>query len=179
MIRINLLPVKKAKKKKKLPRAVVLTVLVLLLSIVTMSYLWYYQHSENKRLDNDIQRTNAELSKLVDVAKLVDKFEKDKKELDRKIDIIVKLHQGQQRPVRLLEVINRALPEDIWLSNITTSDVNVKISGYALTTVGVSHFMTRLKESPYFKNVDLVESAATTFERSTVYRFDLNCVLSS
>lgn len=179
MIRINLLPVKKVKKKKRVPSTMVLMVLVLILAVGAMAYFYYYQISTSKQLTRDIDAANAELTKLAEVAKKVEKFEKDKKEIDRKLEIMANLKAGQQRPVRLMDIISRALPEDLWLASITTSDVNVKISGYALTNTGVSVFMTKLKDSPYFKSVDLVESAATTFERSTVYRFDLNCVLKS
>ena len=179
MIRINLLPAKKVKKKKKAPRIIVIWIFAMVLSVGGIAFLYISQRSDIKRLDRETQTTQAELERLKDVDKLVKQFENDKKELDRKITVISSLSASQKRPVRLLYVINRALPEDIWLSGVTTSDVNVKISGYALTNTGVAQFMTRLKDNPEFKSVDLVESAATIFERSTVYRFDLNCVLKS
>lgn len=179
MIRINLLPVKKVKKKKKLPATLVLMVLVLFLALGAMAYLYVAQRSEISRLDRDVKKANEELVQLAEVSKQVEKFERDKKEMDRKLDIIAKLSADQHRPVRLMDAISRSLPEDIWLSNITTSDVNIKISGYAMTSVGVSNFMTRLKDTPYFQSVDLVESSATVYDRSTVYRFDLTCVLKS
>lgn len=179
MIRINLLPTKKVKKRKKTPPLLVLAVFLLFLAMGGIGYAYYWQTSKIKRLDGEIIKADNELKRLEDISKLVAQYEKDKKELARKIEIISKLSTGQKRPVHLMDTISRAMPEDIWLSNITTSDTNLKISGYALSSVGVSHFMTRLKDSPYFQNVDLVESSATTYERSTVYRFELTCVLKS
>ncbi len=172
MIRINLLPrdqrVRRAPVRTTRILAAVCTVIVLL----AMVYGWYWLNGEVGRLQTAIQQTQAELKRYEELAKQVDKFRAEKKRLEEKIQVIETLVAAQAGPVRLIDEVSRALPDEVWLTAFNRTGKRLEMSGIAYSNFNVAALMTNLgKASDVISNVDLVVSEKTTVEQVPVERF--------
>ncbi|WKZ57928.1 MAG: PilN domain-containing protein [Bdellovibrionota bacterium] len=86
-------------------------------------------------------------------------LEKRKLELDEKLGVIAKLKLSKKGPVRVLDEINVAIPEKVWINDMKEVKGQLSISGIALDNPSIVEFMKNLERSPYFLEVNLKETA--------------------
>jgi type IV pilus assembly protein PilN len=142
--------------------------------LLAMAYGWYWLNGEVGRLESTIKQTQAELKRYEDLAKQVDKYRAEKKRLEEKIQVIETLVAAQAGPVRLLDEISKALPNEVWLTSINRTGKRLEISGIAFSNFNVAGVMTNLgKASDVISNVDLVVSEKTQVEQVPVERFTI------
>jgi type IV pilus assembly protein PilN len=174
MIRINLLP-----KEQRIRRAPVNTTRILaavgaVIVLLAMAYGWYWLNGEVGRLETAIQETRADLKRFEELAKQVDKYRAEKKRLEEKIQVIGTLLAAQAGPVRLIDELSKALPNEVWLTAFTRTGKRLEISGVAFSNFNVATLMTNLgKVSEIISNVDLVVSEKSTVEQVPVERFTI------
>ena len=179
MIKINLLP------RDGRPRGPVnVNVNILFVSIgvlavlAGMGYGWYWLDDQVVRLDANIKQAEADLKRYEELAKQVDRFQAEKKRLEEKIKVIASLMLAQTGPVRLLDEVSKALPNEVWLTSFTRSGKKMDIQGIAFSNVRVADFMTNLSgASSLISSVDLVESQKATVEQVPVERFSITVEL--
>ena len=179
MIKINLLP---RDGRPRGPVNVNTTILfasvVALVVLAGMGYGWYWLSDQVGRLEANITQTEADLKRYEELAKQVDNFQGDKKRLEEKIKIIASLMLAQTGPVRLLDELSKALPNEVWLTSFARSGKKMDIQGIAFSNVKVADFMTNLSGvSSLISTVDLVESAQATVEQVPVERFSITVEL--
>jgi type IV pilus assembly protein PilN len=174
MIKINLLPREERRRRRPINATVWIGVLGAIVALVAMGYGWYWLNSDVERLLADIQRTQAEMKRFEELAKQVDKFQAEKKRLEEKIKVIDTLRAAQGGPVRLLDEISKALPNEVWLTGVNRVGKRLEVSGIAYSNFNVAAFMTSLgSTSGLIANVDLVESAKAVVEQIPVERFNV------
>jgi type IV pilus assembly protein PilN len=173
MIKINLLPREERKRRTQVNPAVLLGVLGAVVAVLAMGYGWYWLNGEVNRLQSDIQRTQAELKRFEELAKQVDKFQAEKKRLEEKIKVIETLVVAQGGPVRLLDEVSKALPNEVWLTTFNRVGKRLEIGGIAFSNFSVANFMTNLGASALIANVDLVVSEKAVVEQVPVERFNI------
>jgi type IV pilus assembly protein PilN len=104
----------------------------------------------------------------------VDKFQAEKKRLEEKLKIIQALMVAQGGPVRVLDEVSKALPNEVWLTAFTRTGKKLDISGIAYSNFNVATFMTNLgNASTLISNVDLVVSEKAVVEQVPVERFTI------
>jgi type IV pilus assembly protein PilN len=139
-----------------------------------MAYGWYWLNGEVGRLETGIQQTRADLKRYEELAKQVDKYRAEKKRLEEKIQVIGTLLAAQAGPVRLIDELSKALPNEVWLTAFTRTGKRLEISGVAFSNFNVATLMTNLgKVSEIISNVDLVVSEKSTVEQVPVERFTI------
>jgi type IV pilus assembly protein PilN len=174
MIKINLLPREERKRRAPMNNQVWLGLAGVIIAFLAMGYGWFWLNDEVGRLQTDIQKTQAELKRFEELAKQVDKFQAEKKVLEDKLKIIQALVVAQGGPVRLLDAVSKALPNEVWLTAFTRTGKKLDISGIAYTNFTVATFMTNLgTASNLISNVDLVVSEKTVVEQVPVERFSI------
>jgi type IV pilus assembly protein PilN len=173
MIKINLLPREERKRRTQVSPAVLLGVLAAVVVVLAMGYGWYWLNGEVNRLQSDIQTTQAELKRFEELAKQVDKFQAEKKRLEEKIKVIETLVVAQGGPVRLLDEVSKALPNEVWLTTFNRVGKRLEIGGIAFSNFSVANFMTNLGASVLIANVDLVVSEKAVVEQVPVERFNI------
>ena len=174
MIKINLLPQSERKRGAPVNTTVILAALGGVVILLGMGYGWYWLSQEVGGLQTSITQGQAELKRYEQEVKLVDKFREDKKRLEDKIKVIESLVGAQAGPVRLLDEVSRALPNEVWLTTLTRAGKKMEVSGVAFSNFSVANFMTNLgKASPLISNVDLVVSEKTVVEQLPVERFSI------
>ncbi len=155
MIKINLLPVREERRRLGFRQQMTLFALILVLVGIG---LFYWHQSTSARIDKlrlQITEMDQEIERLAKVVKEVEKYKKDKKTLEGKLDVIGKLQKDRKIAVHYLDELNRALPDRVWLEFYDESGGAITVRGKALDPDDVPAFMRNLSASPYFTDVEL------------------------
>ena len=174
MIRINLLP--SAKKKKKpliLPAPFMYGLGALLLLLITAGAMTLYMNHQISDLEAGIFAKEKRLAELKVVLKKIENYEKDNEEVKRKAGIIEQLKRNQIVPLVLLDEVSEVLPKGVWLTKLTDQARFISIEGYAHSNSDLVGYVQNLKSLKFFQDVMLVESRQDDLEGITVYKFKL------
>lgn len=174
MIKINLLPIRAARKREYVKQQLALFV-VLLIGMVVGLVMWYT--SIQNRIDNHQKEIARTQQKIVQYKKAIGEVEKYKgleAELNKKLTIIEDLVKSKVGPVRVLDRLSQVVPRQVWLLSWKEKSGSVTVEGEALTNKDVAQFMSQLAEivqlNPresggssqtavqFFKNVRLLET---------------------
>jgi type IV pilus assembly protein PilN len=158
LIRINLLTEARAaaarKKTAFLPSGARLNNMILLggvaLGLLYIGVMALVLTSKSKKLDEDIARANEEVARLRSIIDEVKGYEDKKASLEAKIQLINNLKTNQRGPVRLMDEISKALPDLVWLSELTVTGQQVNLKGRTLSPNAVAAYLENLKKSPFF-----------------------------
>jgi type IV pilus assembly protein PilN len=178
LIKINLLPVKRAGKKTKAPADEALMQLgiglgVVLIFLGACGYRWQMWEGEVALQTQLKESKTKEVEALKKKVQEVEDYEKKKLALENQVRIIEQLRKNQGGPVRLLDYLSQSLdPLKVWLSSVD-GDTQVTVTGKALTNDDIVEFIKNLQQSKYFSSVTLQESVQATEEGITVYSFKL------
>ena len=178
MIKINLLPVKRAAKKAKVAVDTAMFQLVVGLGIVLVfvgacGYRWQMLIDEVALKTQIKESKTKELDALKKKVQEVEDYEKNKRLLEDKNRIIEQLRKNQGGPVRLLDYLSQSLdPLKIWLTSVD-GDAQVAINGKALTNDDIVQFIRNLQQSGYFTDIMLEESRQAPEEGLIIYQFRL------
>jgi type IV pilus assembly protein PilN len=196
LIKINLLPTKRAGKKTKAPADEVMMQLGIGLGVVLI-FLGACGYRWQMLVDEIATQTQLKESKTKEVEVLrkkvqeVEDYEKKKLSIENQIRVIEQLRKNQGGPVRLLDYLSQSLdPLKVWLLSVESdvpvalpgkapADAQVTVAGRALTNDDIVEFIKNLQQSKYFSSVTLQESVQALEEGVTVYSFKLTMVVKS
>ena len=178
MIKINLLLARKEKKKIGIQREVIVLAgsVVLLLSILGFVHWKYYQ--EREEMVARISKTKTEIMHYKSLTTEVNKAKEAQKTLQDKINVITTLRKEKSSPARVLDELSVLKPEKIQLESLKKEGTRLGIEGIALDDETVANFMTNLRKSKLFKNVDLIVSEQSEQSRIKLKKFTLSCEIS-
>src|ERR1700694_892608 len=115
MIKINLLPVRAAKKREFGRQQIVLFALMLILAGIG-NWIWYSRvDSELSALDAQIARTKSEIAQLEKTIGEVKSIKEDKKALEDKLKILDTLKKGRLGPVKGMDELRTIIPQKVWV----------------------------------------------------------------
>ncbi len=161
MIRINLLPVRAAKKREFGRQQILLFALVLVLGGIG-NWIWYGRvASELSSLDAQIARTKAEIAQLEKTIGEVKSIKEDKKALEDKLRILDALKKGRTGPVKVMDELATIIPEKVWLTEYTEVNGGVTMIGQAAAYEDLSAFSKKLKASTHFTSVTIKTAKQT------------------
>jgi len=168
MIRINLSGAKKEVKKAGGGPSVSLEgakltlffVGFLLLGLGYVAGRYLKLERDGTKLDEDIKVAESEKAKLATVKAQYEQQEAYKKDLSRRIDIIEGLKRGQTGPVEMLNQLAGAVQANktLWLSSFDNVGNRVNMVGSAVSVTAVADFISTLKKTGYFSNVEIREA---------------------
>ncbi|OGW59220.1 MAG: hypothetical protein A3D21_08520 [Nitrospirae bacterium RIFCSPHIGHO2_02_FULL_42_12] len=177
MIKINLLPTKKARKTFTIEVGFKSNVMIFIIIIVVVvlfeGFTWYWLNSSISSLTQEKQTLSVKLKELTGKVTEVENFEKDKKIYEDKIEIIQNLKKNQEGPVHMLDEISHRLPERVWLVSIKETGGNINIIGSGMTNDAIVKYVNNLKATNIFKNVQLIESRQVIDSGVPIYSFSL------
>lgn len=165
MIKINLLGAPRPKvKAKAVPLETRLQIFLLILCLLaaggwlTLRYLTY--KSDLQKIQTEIAKKEADKVRMAQLQKEIDQFERRKKLLQSRIDVIESLRKNQSGPFLLLDglasTVNRT--DSLWLTNLEQKGNKLTIEGMAGSVNSVANFITNLKRSGLFKDIEIKES---------------------
>src|SRR5438876_663399 len=155
MIKINLLPVRAAKKREFGRQQIVLFGLLLVLAAFG-NWFWYGKvESELTALDQRIAQTRTEIAQLEKTIGEVKSIKDDKKALEDKLKILDTLKRGRTGPVKVLDELATIIPQKVWILEFNEQNGSVGINGQASSYEDLSTFSKKLKASTHFTNVTI------------------------
>jgi type IV pilus assembly protein PilN len=178
MIKINLLPVREERRKTVARQFLLMLAAAAVGSgVLSAAHYWWYrgQVQEAKeaavRVQKDIDRFGPQLAQ-------VEKFRAAKADIEKKLKVIDDLSTARSGPVHLFDEIATSLPDRMWLTKMQVEGQALTIQGVSLDNELVAAFLTSLNNSPYFKDVELVETHAKELEGYKLNQFELSAKLS-
>ncbi len=158
MIRINLLPVREARRQAGLQKQAAM--LGAALGAGALICVWM-QISVSSAMSDESQRiiqAKAELKDLEATRQEVERFRTEKEEIERKLGVIATLELSRQGPVRLMDEIAMRIPKRMWLTKLTMKGGLLTMAGVSLDAEIVAAFLASLSESEMFQDVQLDET---------------------
>jgi type IV pilus assembly protein PilN len=160
MIRINLLPHREEKRKRREQQFAVLGGLTALLAVVVAGAVWLYLDAQVTQQRQNVAYMKAEIAKLDKQIEEIRKIREETAALLAKKRVVESLQANRSEPVQLLDQLLRQLPEGVYLKSIKQTGTKVNVVGYAQSNARVSTLMRNLGASPYLENPELVEIKA-------------------
>jgi type IV pilus assembly protein PilN len=178
MLKINLLPVREARRKADLRQYFMQVLLVVLLTGGAVGLVHSRLVDQIGQAQKRITQMEADIEQFKPQLEQVAEFKKRKSELEKKIDVIDGLDKARSGPVRVMEELANRTPDRLWLKELKTKGSTVEMKGESLDNEIVALFLRSLGESPYFENVDL-DSTKLNADKGglKVLRFELRADL--
>jgi type IV pilus assembly protein PilN len=177
MIRINLLPHREEKRKRREQQFAVLAGVSAVIALVAAGIVWLYLDSQVTQQKNNVAFMKTEIAKLDKQIEEIRKIREETASLLAKKRVVEGLQANRSEPVQLLDQLLRQLPEGVYLKQITQKGTKVNVLGYAQSNARVSTLMRNLGASPYLENPELVEIKAVPSpdkSGSRVNEFNMN-----
>jgi len=176
MIRINLLPFRKARKKENVRQQVSVFVLVLIFLILGMSYLALTLNRKIENLDSRIKTSTQQLSELTVLTKEIDEIKKKLDTIKKKTAVIKNLERNRKSSVVLLDTMtNMVIPGRMWFTSLSDISESVEINGLALDNKTVADFMIKLEGSKLFSGVNLKTLKQQAIKDVILKNFEISC----
>ncbi len=179
MIKINLLPVRAAKKKETAVQQITIFCVSIVLALLVVGSLYAVKLGQISSTKNDITASNTKISELkVRIGKL-EELKTLKEQVKKKLDVLSQLRKNKTGPAQRLATLSDITPEQLWLTTYSEVGDSVKISGIAYTEELIAQFMRSIQSSNDFTGVELVVSEQKEIVGTKVKGFELNCKLKS
>jgi len=159
MIRINLLPRDEQPKQRslKLPQVGAFApVALVLVAAVVITGAHFHQSKQIVALNETIAEEEAESRRLAPEIAKIKRLNKQRKDLNDRLDVITDLDRDRYFRVHLMDELNRSLPDHMWLTRF--EDIggdSYQVEGVTFSNFLISDFLQSITNSPYFSSVDL------------------------
>jgi len=151
--------------------------LVFLVLVIGLGLFYFLQQKAFDRENALLTKARQEKSQLQYVEAKLEEQKRARESLDRKITLIESLNAQRDLAPRLMDELNRRLPEWVWLSEVVYDEKGVQIKGRALSNNLIADYIGNLEASPQLMNVNLVASTQRTAQGDQYLEFSLRAVL--
>ena len=177
MIRVNLLPHREEKRKRRQQQFLGIAVFSVILGLVVSAAIWFFLDQQVEQQNANVAYMKSEIGKLDKQIEEIRKIREETASLLAKKQVVEGLQSNRSEPVQLLDQLLRQLPEGIYLKQIKQTGVKVNVVGYAQSNARVSTLMRNLGASPYLENPELIEIKAILLDNNPnkrVNEFSMN-----
>jgi type IV pilus assembly protein PilN len=178
MIRINLLPREDVPVQQswKLPDISSFAPLVLVvIAVGVLATLALYQGQKVANLEDVIAQAETETRRLAPEIAKIRRLDQQRASLNQRLEVIGTLDRDRYFRVHLMDELNRALPEHLWLTRWEeTGGDTYALEGVTFSNFLVSDLMQNLDRSPYFTGVDLQIAERGKIEDVNVIKFKIH-----
>ena len=158
MIRINLLPVREARRAANMRKQGVLAAGAAGAGVAISLILSMWMTARISHERTLITARETELKKLEEVQKEVKRFQTEQQEIEQKLATIEQIEAARTGPVKIMDELAQRIPQRVWLTSMKASGGTLELHGNSLDAEIVADFAAALEESPMLSNVDLRES---------------------
>ena len=173
MIRINLLPVREARRAANLRKQGMLLVFAAGagVGICLLISTWMAARIAHER--SIMTAREAELKKLEATMNEVKKFQAEQQEIEQKLAIIDQIEAARMGPVKIMDELATRIPQRVWLTKMVEKGGVLELEGRSIDAEVVADFVVALEESPMLSNVDLQETTLEEVEGLKLSDFKL------
>src|SRR5262245_15952218 len=182
MIRINLLGRARPKAARAaVPLEATLQVVFFMLALVVaggiLYYDWHSMAQQSTEVRAQIQRLNGEKARLEQLKAQVESSEKQRVVLQQRINVIEELQRNRTGGQELLDALANTVSrtDTLWLTSMQRRGDGLTLQGAAGSIVAVANFITQLRRSGYFDQVEIKESQQdASITAVQMFNFTLN-----
>src|SRR5262249_48824773 len=127
-------------------------------AIIGLGVWWWRLAGHEADLTRRMAETTAELESVKARIGRAGNIKEHVAELQKRLEAIQTLTKSQSRPTVLFGSLADMIPKDLWLTGLEERGTTLRITGTSFSTTAVSDFMTNLRSSGRFKEVDIVLS---------------------
>lgn len=149
--------------------------IVYLVALLGIGGYWWTLKLTESRLRTEIDVAKKEIEVLKVQIGQENKMKEMAAELRKRIAVIETLTKNQARTIQLVDTFANAVPPDLWITAMEEKNAALKISGAAASAVAVSNFMTNLRNSGKFKDIDIVVSRQDLARATPQVTFEVTC----
>jgi type IV pilus assembly protein PilN len=175
MIKINLLKARKEKKKIGVRKEMITFVLCMAAVLVLLLLVTWKIMGEKKETLVQIENTKKEINYYKSLTTEVNKAKEQQKILQEKLNVINLLRKQKSSSAKVLDELSIDKPDKIYFESVKKDGSKLGIEGVALDDETVANFMTNLRKSTLFKNVDLIVSQQVEVSKYKLKKFILSC----
>ena len=178
MIRINLLPVRAAKKKesRRFQTTIGILMTAFFTSLAIIVYMIYV--FDVRSVKAEIRTVDEENAKIMKKIGELSKIKEEKARVQEKLDIVDKLEAGRSGPVEMLTKIASSIPTMASLQSMTEDGKTLKIKGYAADKEVVADFMRKLRVADPKWKPELGQMVLAKVKNQEAVTFDLQISLA-
>ncbi len=179
MITINLLPVREERRKAWARNFLGLVLVALAASAgLSATHYWWYR-GEVKAAQAVATRIQHDIDGFAPQLAQVEKFRTAKADIEKKLKVIDELSLARSGPVHMFDEIATHLPDRMWLTKLDVKGQALTIEGVSLDNELVALFLTAMNASPYFEDVELLQTEAKEVGGYKLNAFEMSATLSS
>ena len=175
MIKINLLLARRDKKKVGMRKEFIVLILSIVLSLVVFTLIQWRLEREKEDTLTKISDTKKEIAYYKSLTTEVNRAKEAQRALQDKLNVINSLRKEKAIPAKVLDELSMDKPEKIHLESLKKEGSKLGIEGIALDDETIANFMTNLRKSKLFKNVDLIVSEQVEQSKLKLKKFILSC----
>ena len=179
MIRINLLPVREARRKNEARQQLMMLAVSVVGAVLLCGVAHHVMRTRISDTEARVKALEAQLSQFKPQQEQVDAFKAKKAEIEQKLTVIERLERSRSGPVHILDELATRIPERVWLTNLNANNGQVELTGMSLDNELIALFLTGLNDSPYFANVELESSELKTVKELKLNTFKIRAQLES
>jgi len=173
MIKINLLPVRAAKKKETAIQQVSIFCFSIALVALVIIALFGLKLGQISSAKNDISTANAKINELKAKIGKLEELKKFKEQVKKKLDVLAQLRKNKTGPAQRLATLSEITPDKLWLTSYVESNESVKLTGVAYTEDLIAQFMRSVQASNDYTGVELIVSEQKEISGTKLKSFEL------
>jgi type IV pilus assembly protein PilN len=175
MIKINLIQKRKEKKKVGIRKEFIVFFLSIVLLFTVFALIQWKAGKEKEEILSEISKTKKEIDQYKKQIAEINKAKETQKIYQDKLNVINSLRKQKSTPAKVLDEISMSKLEKIQLESLKKTGSKLEINGVAMDDETVANFMTSLRKSKVFKNVDLIVSEQIEQNKIKLKKFVLSC----
>jgi type IV pilus assembly protein PilN len=176
MIRVNLLPHREEKRKRRQQQFTVMAGIAAIIGLLAAAGVWAFLDNQVSQQQANVAYMKGEIAKLDKQITEIQKIREETAALLAKKQVVENLQSNRSEPVELLDQLLRQLPDGVYLKSVKQTGTKVNVTGYAQSNARVSTLMRNLGASPYLENPELIEIKAVPADKSggRINEFNMN-----
>jgi type IV pilus assembly protein PilN len=156
MIRINLLPVRAARRKQSRRNQLAVAAVIIALTLVGIGGTAWYQRHRLQTTAAALKRTQQQIKALQPVVDKINRYKEQKAEIKRKVEVIDRLDRSRREPLHVLYDLNRYRPERLWYTSVNRKGQILEIKGIAIDNETIVAFLNNLSRSLPLQQAELM-----------------------
>ena len=158
MIRINLLPVREARRAANMRKQGMLLAIAAGAGVAVCLLISTWMAARIAHERALIAKSEADLKKLEATMTEVKKYQAEQEEIEQKLAIIDQIEAARMGPVRIMDELATRIPQRVWLTKMVEKGGTLELEGRSIDAEVVADLAAVLEDSPMLSGVDLQET---------------------
>lgn len=195
MIRVNLLPIRQARRRSAGKTQLVVFAALVALLVAVLAMLYVIEAGELERLQSRVAENEQQVAAAQEEVKDAEQLEADKTKLEQQLGVLKELEKQRTGPVKVLDELQGIMspprneedrfaqlqrnwnvdwdPRRLWVEDFSENEGKFSMKGGAVNADDVAEFLQRLTTATHFRNVQLDVVEAKEQDGAKVVNFSL------